>query len=84
MICFFQAPSITATPVDPEWRERMAKMAFDILLKVAEQGHEEPELCAMAAAKLHTLVQTRQASDSTTGPEEYAYLIFRYWKPPKT
>ena len=58
-----------------EWRERMAKMAFDILLKVAEQGRHEPELCAMAAAKLHALVQTRTEAQSS--PDENAYLIFR-------
>ena len=57
------------------WRERMAKMAFDILLKVTEQGHLEPELCAMAAAKLHALVQTRTKAQSS--PDENAYLIFR-------
>ena len=57
-----------------EWRERMAKMAYDILLVVAEQGGEEPDLCAMAAAKLHALVQTR----SQSSPEENSYLIYRW------
>lgn len=56
---------------DMEWAE-MAKMALDILLKCAGNT-EEPELCAMAAAKLHSLVQTRRASTL----EENAYLIFR-------
>ena len=60
------------------WRERMAKMAFDILLKVAEQGRREPELCAMAAAKLHALVQTRTQAHQSS-PDENAYLIFRYF-----
>ena len=43
--------------VDTEWSV-MAKMAFDILLKCAEES-DDIELCTMATAKLHALVQTR-------------------------
>ena len=61
---------------DREWSD-MAKMAFDILLtcaSAAECGSRtDPELCAMAAAKLHALVQTRRESSG----EENAYLIYR-------
>ena len=55
-----------------EW-EAMGKMAFDILLKCAEYHSNEFEICAMATAKLHALVQTRNSSSV----EENAYLIYR-------
>ena len=55
-----------------EW-EAMGKMAFDILLKCAENNSNEFELCAMATAKLHSLVQTR----SSSSVEENGYLIYR-------
>jgi hypothetical protein len=57
---------------DLEWAE-MAKMAFDILLCCAEKASSDIEICTMATAKLHALVQTR--SDSTN--EENAYLMYR-------
>ena len=60
---------------DVEW-EAMGKMAFDILLKCAEHNSNEYELCAMATAKLHALVQTRSSSRA----EENAYLIYRVSK----
>ena len=53
----------------------MSKMAFDILLECMEHT-ECAEICAMASAKLHALVQTRMASTK----EENAYLIFRLAK----
>ena len=67
-------PNCSGSGAGLEWRERMAKMAYDILLAVAEQGGEEPDLCAMAAAKLHALVQTRTHSSA----EENSYLIYRW------
>ena len=53
----------------------MSKMAFDILLKCVEHT-ECTEICAMASAKMHALVQTRMASSK----EENAFLIFRLSK----
>ncbi|XP_069696226.1 neurobeachin-like protein 1 isoform X2 [Periplaneta americana] len=52
-----------------EWTE-MAKMAFGILLSCA--ANSNLELCAMATAKLHALIQTRNMKD----PEEGAYLLY--------
>ena len=45
---------------DLEWGD-MAKMAFEILLCCAEKAKEDLEICTMATAKLHALVQTRSA-----------------------
>ena len=56
---------------DGEWSE-MAKMAFDILLVCAENS-QDLEFCAIATAKLHSLVQTRQESSI----EETGFLIYR-------
>ena len=56
---------------DGEWSE-MAKMAFDILLKCAENS-KDLEFCAIATAKLHSLVQTRLE----TSVEETGFLIYR-------
>ena len=56
---------------DGEWSE-MAKMAFDILLECAE-NNKDLEFCAIATAKLHSLVQTRQESSI----EETGFLIYR-------
>ncbi len=59
--------------VDQEWSE-MAKLAFEVLLKCAEgEKEEDVEICTMATAKLHALVQTRNSSPV----EENAYLITR-------
>jgi hypothetical protein len=59
--------------VDQEWGE-MAKLAFEVLLKCAESEEEEDiEICTMATAKLHALVQTRSSSPV----EENAYLVSR-------
>ncbi|KAG8260208.1 hypothetical protein J6590_102043 [Homalodisca vitripennis] len=52
-----------------EWTE-MAKLAFGILLSCAASSNLE--LCAMATAKLHTLVQTRCMKDA----EEGGYLLY--------
>eukprot|EP00095_Tigriopus_kingsejongensis_P009861 snap_masked-scaffold853_size88743-processed-gene-0.4 protein:Tk09861 transcript:snap_masked-scaffold853_size88743-processed-gene-0.4-mRNA-1 annotation:"neurobeachin-like protein 1 isoform x3" len=57
--------------VETEWAV-MAKMALDILLKCAEAS-DDIELCTMATAKLHALVQTRESSTV----EENCYLIIR-------
>ena len=57
--------------VESEWGE-MAKMAFDILLVCAE-NNQDLEFCAIATAKLHCLVQTRQE----TSLEETGFLIYR-------
>ncbi len=54
---------------DLEWSE-MAKMAFDILLTCAGKA-SDIEICTMATAKLHALVQTRGCSSV----EENAFLI---------
>ena len=54
-----------------EWAE-MAKMAFDILLECAENT-KDLEFCAIATAKLHSLVQTRAESPV----EEAGFLIYR-------
>jgi len=56
---------------ESEWVE-MAKMAFDILLTCAEST-KDLEFCAIATAKLHSLVQTRQESST----EETGFLIYR-------
>ena len=56
---------------DLEW-VNMAKMALDILLNCAEKASQE-DICTMATAKLHALVQTRGASPI----EESAFLMFR-------
>ena len=56
---------------ESEWGE-MAKMAFDILLECAENT-KDLEFCAIATAKLHSLVQTRQESST----EETGFLIHR-------
>ena len=56
---------------ESEWVE-MAKMAFDILLVCAENT-KDLEFCAIATAKLHSLVQTRQESSN----EENGFLIHR-------
>eukprot|EP00090_Calanus_glacialis_P023550 TRINITY_DN363_c0_g1_i1.p1 TRINITY_DN363_c0_g1~~TRINITY_DN363_c0_g1_i1.p1 ORF type:complete len:2732 (-),score=430.45 TRINITY_DN363_c0_g1_i1:184-7587(-) len=56
---------------DAEWGE-MAKMAFDILLACAENT-KDLEFCAIATAKLHSLVQTRLESST----EETGFLIYR-------
>ena len=53
----------------------MSKKAFGILLECMEHT-ECAEICAMASAKLHSLVQTRMASTK----EENCYLIFRLSK----
>ena len=60
---------------DLEWGE-MAKMSFDILLCCAEKAVHELEICTMATAKLHALVQTRSSST----PEENAFLMYRLSK----
>ena len=56
---------------DVEWGE-MAKMAFDILLACTENT-KDLEFCAIATAKLHSLVQTRLESST----EETGFLIYR-------
>ena len=56
---------------DLEWAD-MAKMAFEILLICAEKATQE-DICTMATAKLHALVQTRASSPL----EESAFLMFR-------
>ena len=56
---------------DAEWNE-MAKMAFDILL-VCAKNTKDLEFCAIATAKLHSLVQTRLESST----EETGFLIYR-------
>ena len=56
---------------DLEW-VNMAKMALDILLNCAEKASTE-DICTMATAKLHALVQTRGSSPL----EESAFLMFR-------
>ena len=61
---------------DLEWGE-MAKMAFDILLTCAERAQNENlDICTMATAKLHALVQTRGSSSV----EENAFLMLRLGK----
>ena len=57
--------------VDNEW-EDMGKMAFCILLECAENTNDL-NFCAIATAKLHSLVQTRKEAK----PEEIGYLIIR-------
>ncbi|KAG8233665.1 hypothetical protein J437_LFUL013711, partial [Ladona fulva] len=52
-----------------EWIE-MAKIAFGILISCA--ANDNLELCAMATAKLHALVQTRVMSD----PAEGGFLLY--------
>ncbi|XP_071441260.1 neurobeachin-like protein 1 [Hetaerina americana] len=52
-----------------EWTE-MAKIAFGILLSCA--ASDDLELCAMATAKLHALVQTRIMND----PAEGGFLLY--------
>lgn len=52
-----------------EWTE-MAKLAFGILLSCA--ANDNFDLCAIATAKLHALIQTRHMRD----PEEGGYLLF--------
>ncbi|XP_075227690.1 neurobeachin-like protein 1 [Lycorma delicatula] len=52
-----------------EWAE-MAKLAFGILLSCA--SFTNLELCAMATAKLHTLIQTRTMNDV----EEGGYILY--------
>ncbi|KAK3926891.1 Neurobeachin-like protein 1 [Frankliniella fusca] len=52
-----------------EWTE-MAKLSFGVLLSCA--AGPQLELCAMATAKLHALVQTRRQA----APEESAYLLY--------
>lgn len=56
---------------DLEWSE-MAKMSFDILLTCAEKASGQ-EICTMATAKLHILVQTRSCSSN----DENAFLLFK-------
>ena len=61
---------------DLEWGE-MGKMAFDILLTCAERATDQNiDICTMATAKLHALVQTRGART----PEENAFLMLRLAK----
>nr|XP_018911290.1 PREDICTED: neurobeachin-like protein 1 [Bemisia tabaci] len=52
-----------------EWRE-MAQLAFGILLSCA--GFTQLEICAMATAKLNSLIMTRVMNDA----EEGSYLLF--------
>lgn len=52
-----------------EWIE-MVKISFGILLKNASLGNTE--LCAIAAAKLHAVIQTRRISDLNEG----CYLLY--------
>lgn len=52
-----------------EWTE-LVRVGLGVLLACA--GHEDLELCAMATAKLHALVQTRPANT-----EEASYLLGR-------
>lgn len=52
-----------------EWVE-MVKISFAILLKNASLGNME--LCAIAAAKLHAIIQTRLISDLNEG----CYLLY--------
>lgn len=59
---------------ETEWSV-MAKMALDILLKCADESGDI-ELCTMATAKLHALVQTRASSSV----EENGYLILQVSK----
>ncbi|KAM7286130.1 neurobeachin-like protein 1 [Ixodes scapularis] len=56
------------SPVDEGWEE-MSKLALGILLVCA--GSRKLELCAMATARLHTLVQTRPLASL----EESCYLL---------
>ena len=58
---------------DLHW-DAMAKMALDILLHCAEKSTDNLEICTMATAKLHALVQTRMSSSV----EENGFLMFRY------
>ena len=57
--------------VDNEW-EDMGKMAFSILLECADNARDL-DFCAIATAKLHSLVQTRKDAKS----EEIGFLIMR-------
>lgn len=56
------------SPVDEDWEE-MAQMALSIILACATS--KKIELCAMATAKLHALVQTRPRATV----EEACYLL---------
>ncbi len=58
---------------DLHW-DGMAKMALDILLHCAEKSKDNLEICTMATAKLHALVQTRMSSTV----EENGFLMSRY------
>ena len=48
----------------------IVKVSFGLLLKNA--GIEDLELCAIAAAKLHTVIQTRRMSDLN----EACYILY--------
>lgn len=56
------------TAVD-DWIE-MSRLSFGLLLKCSH--HPNPEIVAMATAKLHALLQSRTTQD----PQELSYLIF--------
>lgn len=47
-----------------EWTE-MVKIAFGVLLKNASLA--DTDMCAIAAAKLHTVIQTRKMSELSEG-----------------
>lgn len=52
-----------------DWIE-MSRLSFGLLLKCSH--HPNPEIVAMATAKLHALLQSRTTQD----PQELSYLIF--------
>jgi hypothetical protein len=54
----------------------MSKMAFDILLKCVEHT-ECTEICAMASAKLHALVQTRFSLNKNSLSETKKILCYQ-------
>lgn len=56
---------------DKEWDD-LGRMAFSILLECAENT-KDLDFCAIATAKLHSLVQSRQ----DPSPDEVGYLIYR-------
>lgn len=56
------------TAID-DWIE-MSRLSFGLLLKCSH--HPNPEIVAMATAKLHALLQSRTSQD----PQELSYLIF--------
>lgn len=62
MMVFRENPSEEST--------ELIKISFGILLKAA--SYADTELCAIAAAKLHTVIQTRRMSDTN----EAYYILY--------